>query len=381
MASASPLRLLWSQLRLPASPASEALQRSSNSVAVVGKQLYVFGGERLPRQPVDDELWVVDLEDGSISAAPTQDKRPSPRVGAAIAYDSRPGNEALYVWGGRESQDMTPCDLTLWKYAPKERKWESVATAEAANADTAVEGRSYHAMCLAAGELYLHAGCPAKGRLASLHSLALDKSSTWTDLPSSPAPARGGTVLTPITLPSNGELLLVRYGGFAGYELGGTLDYFSPSSGTWSSIKMPGEEFSQGHPGARSVHALVPVNPPIALPEGHVVAIMLFGERGPAPAHLGHLGAGTFHRDAWALLAAPSAGGSSGANPHGFKWVEIQQEAKDNSHGDGKMPAARGWFGADWSSELGKVVVQGGLDDSNERLGDVWIGEVKIGRA
>lgn len=138
---------------------------------------------------------------------------------------------------------------------------------------------------------------------------------------------------------------------------------------------MPGDE--GGDPLARSVHALVPVRPPLALAApapGHVVAVMLFGERGPAPAHLGHLGAGQFHRDAWALVCAPSA--VSTANEHGFVFTELKQD----SGGEDGVPKARGWFAADWAQEIhgGRVVVQGGLNDENDRLGDVWLGEIEV---
>ncbi|KAJ7062220.1 kelch repeat protein [Mycena amicta] len=380
------IRLVWSQLPLKAASqtAIDALKRSSNSVATVGKQLYVFGGERLPRQPVDNELWVVKFEDGTVSAAQTaasESSRPSPRVGAAMSYHAN--NDAIYLWGGRESHDMTPCNLTLWKYKLGPGEWSSVPTADKQNVAEGekVVGRSYHAMCVSGDDLYLHAGCPATGRIASLHSLSLDSGSgsdhEWSSLPTSPEPARGGTVLAPITIPNSSTTVLVRYGGFAGYELGGQLDYFTPASGTWSSVRMPGEESTDGHPASRSVHALVPVQPPIPVPsDGHIVAIMLFGERGPAAAHLGHLGAGTFHRDAWALLCSPDA--VSADNSHGFQFVELPQEGD----GTGGIPPARGWFGADWASDLGggggRIVVHGGLDDQNERLGDVWVGKLEV---
>ncbi|KAJ7933419.1 hypothetical protein B0H13DRAFT_2306820 [Mycena leptocephala] len=85
---------------------------------------------------------------------------------------------------------------------------------------------------------------------------------------------------------------------------------------------MPGKEGDTGHPKARSVHMLVPISPPIALPDSsHLVGVILFGERGPAPAHLGHLGVGQFHNDAWALICKPSA--VSDTNEHGFVFTEL----------------------------------------------------------
>ncbi|KAJ7756646.1 galactose oxidase [Mycena metata] len=378
------MRLIWSQLPLKSTvdAAVHALKRSSNSLVVVGDKAYVYGGEQTPRVPVDNKLWVIGLEDGSVSPAPTSTLRPSARVGACLTY--KPETASLYLWGGRESKDMTPCNSDLWTYGLVSGEWQKSAIAAGVSDEDNVEGRSYHAMCIAAHNLYLHAGCPAQGRLATLHSVSLSSSSlsappTWSPLFAGPGPGRGGTVLCPITVPGSPEPLLVRYGGFAGHELGGTLDYFSPARRTWGSIALPGSEGSDpGHPLARSVHALVPVSPPVDAPapgHGHVVAIMLFGERGPAPVHLGHMGAGQFHRDAWALMCTPSA--VSAANEHGFLFAELKQEGEGE---DGGVPEARGWFAADWAQGIhgGRVVVQGGLNDENNRLGDVWLGKIEV---
>ncbi|KAJ7119865.1 hypothetical protein C8R44DRAFT_922273 [Mycena epipterygia] len=374
------MRLIWSQLPLKSTTeaAVHALKRSSNSLAVVGNKAYVYGGEQIPRVPVDNELWVIGLDDGSVSPAPTSTLRPSARVGACLTY--KPETASLYLWGGRESKDMTPCNSDLWTYGLLSGQWQKYATAAEAGVsdEDKVEDRSYHAMCIAADNLYLHAGCPATGRLGTLHSVSLASDSlsapTWSPLPAGPGPGRGGTVLCPITVPGSPTPLLVRYGGFAGHELGGALDCFTPARGTWASVALPGSEGGDpGHPLSRSVHALVPVRPPLALAtgHGHVVAVMLFGERGPAPAHLGHMGAGQFHRDAWALVCAPAA--VSTANEHGFVFTELKQDG-----GEGGVPEARGWFAADWAQEVhgGRVVVQGGLNDENNRLGDVWLGKI-----
>lgn len=62
--------------------------------------------------------------------------------------------------------------------------------------------------------LYLHAGCPAKGRLPTLHSLDLAiEPPVWKQLPSAPEPGRGGTnlALLPLEKPT-----FARFGGFAG---------------------------------------------------------------------------------------------------------------------------------------------------------------------
>lgn len=39
-----------------------ALKRSANSVAVVGDTAFIFGGENLPRTPVNNELYSLELK-------------------------------------------------------------------------------------------------------------------------------------------------------------------------------------------------------------------------------------------------------------------------------------------------------------------------------
>lgn len=132
--------------------------------------------------------------------------------------------------------------------------------------------------------LYLHAGCPPKGRLATLHSLDLS-SLTWTALASAPEPGRGGTNLTP--LPHSP--LLARFGGFAGYELDG-LDVYDTVKNEWETIDIAVEGGGDG-PGKRSVCSLLQVNGP-EFDGKKVIAVLAHGEREGAPAELGHDGAG-----------------------------------------------------------------------------------------
>ncbi|GHJ85953.1 hypothetical protein NliqN6_2355 [Naganishia liquefaciens] len=338
--------------------APSVLDRSSHSLVVVGHKAYLFGGENVPRTPVDEELYIIDLNDGSTTTSRST-TRPSPRVGSFLTAHG----DALYLWGGRESRDMTPCDASLWVYDIAADEW---TRREAAG--EVPEQRSYHCMAVAGERLFLHAGCPAKGRLDTVHSLPIPPSSSahWTSHPSAPSPGRGGTVLCPLTIPSSGPSrrpVLVRFGGFAGYELGDTLDIYDPTTAQWTSTSVPGPE-------ARSVHALVPYT---SSTDPHLVALMLFGERDPAPVELGHNGAGKFHEDVWALRYLPPAEGAGEGEDvaRGFSFVRIPAE--------GNTPEPRGWFGAGvWrEGERERAVVLGGLNGKNERLGDLWIAEVK----
>jgi hypothetical protein len=186
-----------------------------------------------------------------------------------------------------------------------------------------------------------------------LHSINLSHSaSEWTTLPSASAPGRGGTVLCPLSLPS-GQQVLVRYGGFAGFEIGGTLDIYDTVTQKWKSVDLGADA-----PEARSVHALVPYT---TSSDPSLVALLFFGERDPAPVELGHNGAGKFHDDVWGLRYSPSGEFS-------FEKVVVE----------GDTPEARGWFGAGMWHEgsRDRAVVYGGLNGKNERLGDLWIAEV-----
>lgn len=59
--------------------------------------------------------------------------------------------------------------------------------------------------------MYVHAGCPATGRLGTLHSFDL-ATQKWQALSSAPEPPRGGTSIVGATLPPFGPVL-IRYGG------------------------------------------------------------------------------------------------------------------------------------------------------------------------
>lgn len=139
------------------------------------------------------------------------------------------------------------------------------------------------------------------------------------------------------------------------------------ASNQWKEIPLPGREGDSGYPLSRSVHALIPVTPAIQNGEDSVVAVMVFGERGPAPAHLGHMGAGKFHDDAWALVVSPKRVNEE--NVWGFGFEQMEQSEK---------PEAMGWFASGWWAEGGGLVVQGGLNGDNQRLGDCWIGKIEV---
>lgn len=223
----------------------------------------------------------------------------------------------------------------LWQYTPSTSKWTTITPKSAAPV-----ARSYHAMTSdGASTIYLHAGCPAEGRLADFWAFDVD-TRTWTELPTAPGPARGGTSIAF----SGGKLF--RMGGFDGEkEQGGSVDVYDPEAKSWSSIQFTA---GQDGPEARSVAALV-----ASRVHGRDILVTMFGERDPSA--LGHAGAGKMLGDVW-LFDIETA-----------KWSEVKAAGDD-------VPAPRGWFDADVQrSDSGDaIIVHGGLAGDNSRLGDVW---------
>jgi hypothetical protein len=154
-----------------------------------------------------------------------------------------------------------------------------------------------------------------------------------------------------------------RFGGFNGKtEVGGEIDVLDLSEGhiqeaKWSTISFgetaglgrEGDDQLQGDskgPGARSVCGLHPLARQL---------VTLFGEGKPSPTG-GHDAAGNFWGDVWAF------------DPSTREWKEV----KEGKEGEGREgPGERGWFASD--AQAGRVVLWGGLDAKNERLGDGWI--------
>ncbi|KAJ5151906.1 hypothetical protein N7492_010201 [Penicillium capsulatum] len=332
---------------------TETLQRSSQIVSAVGNQVYVFGGELRPREPRDNDVHVISLDTGKwciwrgnqksnrmTSATPTISSQsatatsPSPRVGTAASTL----NGKIYLFSGRGGVAMAPIEErgSLWEFDPSKSTWTAISLADASS-DVFPAARSYH--CTASDgvdTIYIHAGCPEKGRLSDLWAFSLARRE-WTELASAPDPARGGTSIAFV----DGKLY--RMNGFDGKsEQGGCVDIYSPQTNSWNSFPFTAD--GKGGPTPRSVSVLLPV-----VKDGRTYLITLFGERDPSS--LGHQGAGKMLGDVWAFDTASQT------------WSVIRV--------DGETPDPRGWFDADVVGQ-NTIVVHGGLGESNNRLGDVW---------
>lgn len=269
------------------------------------------------------------------SLSSSKSQSPSPRVGTAAALL----NGKIYVFSGRGGVAMQPVEEqgAVWEYDPAEEKW-SLITLENATSEIHPAGRSYH--CTTSdGEdaVYVHAGCPESGRLSDLWAFSLS-SKRWTELAAAPDPPRGGASIAF----AGGKLY--RMNGFDGNtEQGGSVDIYTPDSNSWVSHSYAPD--GNAGPTPRSVSVLLPVTL-----DSRTYLVTLFGERDPSS--LGHQGAGKMLDDVWLFDTERKT------------WTEVSIQGDE-------LPAARGWFDADVLGE-NIVVVQGGLGETNNRLGDVW---------
>ncbi|KAK5093490.1 hypothetical protein LTR70_004678 [Exophiala xenobiotica] len=312
------------------------LQRSSHVVSVIGRTAYIFGGELVPREPRDNKMFSTDLngDDATVNATESS-PAPSPRVGSA----STTLNGRVYLFSGRGGTAMAPIDEAggVWEYDPSGKGWSLLNQAD--KSAPCPPARSYHCMTSdRATSIFLHAGCPESGRLSDLWCFNVQEKK-WTQLAEAPKPDRGGTSVCFF------EGCLYRMNGFDGKtEQGGSLDVYDIKSDSWSTKDFSAD--GESGPEARSVAALLPVNV-----QGKQMLMTLFGEHDPSS--LGHAGAGKMLGNWWLYDIRED------------KWLKGGSDSAST-------PAPRGWFDADVVDQS-KIVVAGGLSETNERLKDVWV--------
>ncbi|CAK7567894.1 MAG: hypothetical protein SEPTF4163_005870 [Sporothrix epigloea] len=276
------------------------------------------------------------------------------------------------------------------------------------------------------GTFIIHGGCLAGGGRAN-DLWAFDvRTRVWQELPTAPGLPRGGTSIC------ISKDRLYRFGGFNGTsEEGGRLDYLqlglsSPrdtsideadvtvvAKGNWQSFvpqsneaatdkvseAAEASEVERGEaapfvptsawPGSRSVSSLEA----ISAGSGWEYLVLALGER--SPSGTGHEAAGTFWSDVWAfqvptdefsaakmsnavrnVLPRRLFGGTLGAGEGHWSPVITgpydDEIAADQSSNYG--PGPRGWFASSPMRELENgIVIFGGLNSENKRLGDAWI--------
>lgn len=374
--------------------------RVGHATATIAHQIFLFGGRGGPSMtplPESGRVWVFDTRThlwSHLDPAPGT-AYPPPRSYHVAVATSKPSSFS----------PSPPPRATTW------RDW-ALGTADIEETGTpqnpVVGNIAARAADTTHGTFIIHGGCLTDGTRAS-DVWAFDvHSKTWQRLPDAPGPARGGTALAL----SRGKLY--RFGGFDGKaELGGQLDVLDlavdsfndaasggevsvTARGGWSSILQDKEDVGYKEPdpaeapltgeeilpwpGARSVSRLESVR----VGGGREYLVLLLGEREPSAG--GHERAGKFWDDIW-VFQVPAESGSvagladtvrkvAGARSAEGTWMKVEMgpwDDEDDESVDG--PGARGWIASAPMGELEEngIVVWGGVDESNKRLGDGWI--------
>ncbi|KAI9756110.1 MAG: hypothetical protein M4579_003997 [Chaenotheca gracillima] len=408
-----PLQGEWTRI-----PASDYVPRSSHSLSIIKGRAYIFGGEHGTEQLVDNAIHVFTLPSSSVAEADHKvilarpakvgGEVPAPRLGhtASVVGDR------IYIFGGRGAGDsLLEEDGRVWFFDTLTARWGHLDPLP----DTPFPpGRSYHAAAANEhplpnalnssgdgtsplpphhGTLLVHAGRPATGeRLNDLWSFDIP-SLTWARLADAPGLPRGGPSLV------FAQNRLYRFGGFDGEsEIGGsvdTLDFavstFDDQSGTgdmaltplsdgWESLKPPASSDDALVPGPRSVAAMHA----LTTGQGRSYLVVYGGERSPSD---GNNADGQFWNDAWSFQLKPegmtaasfkdAARMTTGYETGERKWdrVRIGKEIDGIfQEGDTDGPGGPGWFAsANMDIDPAAMVLWGGVNEQNGRLGDGWM--------
>ncbi|XP_059662863.1 nitrile-specifier protein 5-like [Cornus florida] len=298
--------------------------RSSHAVALVGQKAYVFGGEFTPRVPVDNNIYMFDLNDLTWYVADATGDIPPPRVGVTMASVGG----TIYVFGGR---DATHKELNeLYSFDTSTNKWALISSG-----DTGPPHRSYHSVTADDRRVYVFGGCGVAGRLNDLWAYdVIDQ--MWVKFPvaGENCKGRGGPGLAV----AQGKIWVVY--GFSGVELD-DVHFFDPVEEKWVEVETTGEK-----PTPRSVFSTVGIEKYIFVYGGEV-----------DPSDLGHLGAGKFSGELYAL------------DTETLLWKRLDDKSDSGEH-----PGPRGWcaFAAGQHDGSKGLLVYGGNSPSNDRLDDIF---------
>lgn len=298
--------------------------RSSHAITIVGNTAYSFGGEFIPRVPVNNTMYAFDLKARSWSAVKAAGKVPSRRFG--VTMGSVGGT--IFMFGGRDQHDRDLNDL--YSFDTATGKWDLLSSG-----DDGPPHRSYHSMLadVERNRVYVFGGWTETGRLNDLWAYDI-AAGRWEQLrsPGKACRPRGGPGLAVA-----GGKVWVLY-GFSGEELD-DVHCYDPATGEWARVETTGDK-----PSPRSVFCTAVVG-------GH---LMVFGGE-TEPSEVGHLSAGKFSAEAFALDPKTSA------------WARLD-DASDHH------PGPRGWcaFSAGAVHGKGGLLVYGGISSTNDRLDDIY---------
>ncbi|XP_012081532.2 nitrile-specifier protein 5-like [Jatropha curcas] len=309
--------------------------RSSHAITLVGHKAYAFGGEFAPRVPVDNDLHVFDLDNQTWSTLQVTGDIPPPRVGVTMAAVGK----TINVFGGRDSEHKELNEL--YSFDTDTNKWTLLSSG-----DTGPPHRSYHSTTSDDRHVYIFGGCGVAGRLNDLWAYAYNVvEQKWIKYPTpgENCKGRGGPGLAV----AGGKIWVVY--GFAGMETD-DVHSFDPTLGKWEQVQIRGEK-----PTARSVFSTVGIGKYIVIYGGEV-----------DPSDLGHMGAGKFTSEAWALDTEILEAWA--LDTEILEWKKVD-DGRSKNH-----PGPRGWcaFSSGRLNGENGLFVYGGNSPSNDRLDDIF---------
>ena len=358
--------------------------RVGHAAAAVGQHIYVSGGRGGSSMQAFEEkgrVWVFDTTLQNWSYLDPNDHSPHP---PARSYHAMTSSEHPLPPSKPTIDTLDPSDPS-----PDPDTAHNLTDAQKAIPEPAVPHSH--------GTLFVHAGCLADGSRTS-DLWAFDISSrSWSEMPSAPGPSRGGTALRLV------KDRLYRYGGFNGEtELGGAIDHLDLVSSTFDDKAGKGE--MPLHPNKhgwqstsfaasadhnmsdRSVAGMAPMS----TGQGRHYLLILGGERDPSTA--GHAGAGKFLDDVWSFQLKPEGGTAAAVKDATRQFIMKKDTGEAEVHevryydaegtmiqeGQRRSWGPRGWFACDVAQDVGgeaggTIILWGGVNESNERLGDGWI--------
>jgi N-acetylneuraminic acid mutarotase len=304
-------------------------KRSSHSIAVLHEKIYLIGGELEPRVPIDNDLYVYDMNSHEWNIVQTKNDNPYARLAhTTVTIDNK-----LFMYGGRNKEGTDLNELHMFDT-------ETGTWTELASNVWDSNGRSYHsATNFTSGsnnnKLFVFGGCSSKGRLNTLMEFDAQRDQ-WTELTSKRgnAPsACGGPGFSSV-----GDSLLYVFGGFNGKELG-DLHVFDYRDHSWNDLT---NQMTGDIPEERSVHVMCTLDSEL---------FVFGGER--EPSKIGHAGAGEFFDDSFIFY------------PQINEWKRVTHEATLADR-----PSARGWLNGVAINDT-TAAVFGGYNE-HSRLNDLY---------
>lgn len=241
----------------------------------------------------------------------------------------------IYVFGGRDSEHKELNEL--YSFDTSTNKWTLLSGGDGLSVgDAGPAHRSYHSTAADDRRVYIFGGCGLAGRLNDLWAYdVVDQKWVKYPTPGDKCKGRGGPGLAVV-----GGKVWVVY-GFAGMEMD-DVHYFDLAREEWAQVETNGEK-----PTARSVFSTAVIGKYIFIYGGEI-----------DPSDQGHLGAGKFAGEAYALDTETLA------------WTRCDDGPDSSDH-----PGPRGWCAFASGHRDGKesLLVYGGNSPSNDRLGDIFL--------